>query len=138
MNLHYLNMLANFYAKFSPDSETKVGAIVSEDLGAFNSFVDLYSRNLPTTRPNKYEYILHAEVKLVCRAAELGISLKDQVVFCTLSPCKNCMRVLYSAGVRVIVYRDRYRDHSIDMADLKITETKYGDFTRIDMEPVLT
>jgi dCMP deaminase len=121
----------------SEDAETKVGAVVAlvEEgiiVSAANTFIQ-GAKNLPNTRPDKHEFMIHAEANLVFFAAKMGISLNDQTVICTLSPCQNCIRTLFQAGVREIYYRDLYAKHDITMRDIKVTETKHGKYTHMSL-----
>lgn len=113
----------------SQDEETKVGAIlVKNDTGMIvgtghNGFVrgapdDL----LPKVRPEKYKFMVHAEENLVAHCARNGIGIDNCKLIITLSPCQRCLRLMFQAGITEVICRDIYRDHSIDMEDLKITE----------------
>lgn len=118
----------------SDDAEKKVGASiyswVTKDYSAFNTFIN-GAKGLPNTRPDKYQYIIHAEANLVNWAAKNGFSLEGRVVVCTLSPCQNCIRTLFQAGVREIYYKDTHRDHNPEMLDIKVTEEPYGPYVKM-------
>jgi dCMP deaminase len=126
----------------SPDSETKVGALLinpttGEVLSSgYNGFIrGANDSQLPTVRPQKYDYIIHAELNLVLNCASSGISTKGYVVVCTLSPCIGCMRTLYQAGIKTIYFKDTYRDFikNLGMRDLIITLTNVGKYTKIEL-----
>lgn len=51
---------------------------------------------------------IHAEQNAVAYAARNGISLEGSVVFCTLEPCADCIKLLAAVGVKDIVFRDMY------------------------------
>lgn len=128
---HTFERLYEIAENQSDDAEKKVAAItLSRSLHAWNSFVRGAS-GLPNTRPDKYEYIIHAEANLVATAARCGIKLQDEVILCTLSPCQNCIRTMFQAGIREIYYKETYRAHNIEMRDIKVTETKVGEYTRM-------
>lgn len=127
--LRYLMNMAEAASTRSHDEETKVGAIlVKNDTGMIvvsghNGFVrgapdDL----LPKTRPDKYEYMVHAEENLVTHSAKNGISINNCTLIITLSPCQKCLRLMYQAGITEVICRDLYRDHNINMLDLNITQ----------------
>lgn len=52
---------------------------------------------------------VHAEVNTVLQAAKHGVNTEGSTLYCTLSPCKACFRLLINAGVRRIVYAEEYR-----------------------------
>lgn len=136
--------MAKIVAERSHDSETKVGAIlVNNKSGAivatgFNGFVrGTNDENLPSTRPEKYEYILHAEQNLICNCSRHGISMEDTTLICTLSPCKLCMRLMFNSGVTTVVARELYRDFQeiLSMKDIKVKcETQEDGFYLITYE----
>jgi dCMP deaminase len=116
----------------SSDSQSKVGAGIFNfnkiAMVASNTFVN-GAVGLPDTRPDKYQYIIHAEANLIYEAARLGIPLDKKIVICTLSPCQNCIRTMFQAGIREVYYRDLYPAHNTEMRDIKVIETKYGEYT---------
>ncbi len=109
--------IAEVIAKRSHDAETKVGAVlVNNESGAimstgYNGYVrGADDSTLPNTRPDKYEYILHAEDNLIANAARHGISTKNCMLVCTMSPCKHCMRMLVNCGVVGVIAKELYKD----------------------------
>jgi dCMP deaminase len=113
----------------SHDEETKVGAIlVKNDTGmvvasGFNGFVrGAPDASLPKIRPEKYKYMVHAEENLMAHCARNGIEIDNCTLVITLSPCQRCLRLMWQAGITQVICRDIYRDHSIDMDDLNITQ----------------
>ena len=128
--------VASVVASRSHDAETKVGAvIVSNKSGAiiatgYNGFVrGADDANLPNTRPDKYEYILHAEQNAITNCSRLGISMEDTMLVCTLSPCKLCMRMLFNCGLTKVVAKDFYKDFNeiTEMRDIKVEAKKEED-----------
>ena len=121
----------NYANTYSSDSETKVGALLLRTTLKSANRVITGATGLPTVRPDKYEYILHAEANLVFKAAETGISMYRRTVFCTLSPCQNCIRTMFQAGIREVYYKEVYRDYNPNMRDIQVTETKVGPYTKM-------
>lgn len=128
--------LAETIAKRSHDDETKVGAVlVNNSSGAiiatgYNGFVRGADDSvLPTTRPDKYEYILHAEQNLIANSARHGISMDNCSLVCTLSPCKLCMRLLLNCGITKVIAKDLYRDFNdiLQMQDIKVEAKQEAD-----------
>jgi len=128
----------------SPDPSTKVGAVlINKKSGAviadgFNGFIrGAQDEKLPLTRPEKYDYIIHAETNLLCNAVKHGISTDGCVLFCTMSPCIKCMRMLYQAGINEIYIKDFYSDFKTcsSMLDLSLEVTTLGEFSKIEINP---
>lgn len=142
LNYYYDRAIA--VSKASPDLSTKVGALlIHGESGAviaegYNGYIrGAPDSRIPTTRPEKYDYTIHAEMNLICNAVRHGISTDKCVVFCTISPCVKCMRALYQAGITRVYVRGFYSDfdQSSSMLDLNLTVTKLGEFCTIDAEP---
>lgn len=53
---------------------------------------------------------VHAEANALVQAALHGVSLEDATAYCTHQPCINCAKLLISAGITKIVFRDPYPD----------------------------
>lgn len=109
--------IADTVAQRSHDSETQVGAVlIKNDSGAIiatghNGFVrGAPDDDLPSTRPDKYPYMIHAEENVIAHCARYGISMDDCKLICTLSPCVKCMRLLWQSGVTHIIAREMYKD----------------------------
>jgi len=123
-------------AQLSHDSETQVGSVLLNNITmaviatGYNGFVrGAPDSDLPTTRPDKYPYMMHSEENLLTNCLRHGISTNQCVVVCTLSPCTHCMRLLWQAGVTKVVCGDKYRDYEkiLEMKDLNIKETITAD-----------
>ncbi len=52
----------------------------------------------------------HAEANAIVQGALHGVSLEGATAYCTHEPCAGCSKLLISAGVVRIVYRDAYPD----------------------------
>lgn len=129
--LEYYMGIAEAVSAKSHDMETKVGGIlVKNDTGVivatgYNGFVrGAPDEELPTTRPDKYHYMVHCEENLIASAAKNGINISNCTLVITLSPCQKCLRLLWQAGITEVVCKELYRDHSSEMKDLKIVEEK--------------
>lgn len=128
--------IAEVVAQRSHDAETKVGAIlVNNQSGAimstgFNGFVrGVNDSALPNTRPQKYEFILHAEQNLISNCARHGISMENCALICTMSPCKLCMRMIVNCGITQVIAKELYKDFEdiIKMPDIKVNVEKNED-----------
>lgn len=50
----------------------------------------------------------HAEENAIVQAAFYGIAVSDTTLYCTLSPCLTCAKMIVNAGIREVVYEDEY------------------------------
>jgi dCMP deaminase len=105
----YLMGFAEHAATKSKDS-TKVGAVLVDEEGTV--LLTGYNgpprgvHDLPTrrARPQKYQFVSHAEQNLVAFAARKGIRTDGLSVFVTHMCCAGCAKTLIQAGIRKVVY----------------------------------
>lgn len=123
--------IAEAVSQRSHDSETKVGSLlINNTNGAiiatgFNGFVRGADDSiLPTTRPDKYQFIVHSEMNIIANCAKNGISMDNCMIICTLSPCESCMRMLWQCGITSVIAKSKYRDFEklTSMRDIRLTE----------------
>jgi dCMP deaminase len=148
-----LKRLDNYYkqalavADLSPDEQTKVGALlVNINTGAvlgsgYNGFIRGANDDvIPKTRPEKYAYIIHAETNLLYNSARHGVVTEGCFVFCTLSPCINCCRALYQAGIKKVIFKEKYRDFDtqVAMLDLKLDVLELNGYYIMEIVPKRT
>ena len=50
----------------------------------------------------------HAEENAIVQAAYHGISVKDGMLYCTISPCLMCTKMIINAGISEVVYEKEY------------------------------
>ena len=56
--------------------------------------------------------VVHGEENAIIQAALYGVSTKGATCFCTTRPCFNCTKLLYSAGIGTVVFKDEYASMS--------------------------
>lgn len=141
--LSYLER-AKVVALNSPDAETKVGSILiskktqSVISEGYNGFIrGAQDDKIPTTRPEKYEYVVHAEENLICNAARNGVNTDDCFIVQTISPCIRCARLLYQAGIDTVYYGDYYKgtDEIKRLGDLTLEYNTFEKYTQIKIKP---
>jgi len=108
----YFMEIAKISAKRSKDPNTQVGAcIVGEDnkiLGmGYNGFPrGCPDDKFPWTRPDKYLYVVHAEVNAILNSSKVtGARL-----YSTLMPCNECAKIIIQAGIREVIYLENRND----------------------------
>lgn len=103
---------ANRAAAESRCPRTRVGCVVVLGSGVVCPGLN----GMPPGGPNDWEFspdgnpeVIHAELQALGKCLEQGLSAKGSTVYVTLSPCLECAKLLVRAGVRRVVYRDKYR-----------------------------
>lgn len=56
--------------------------------------------------------VLHAEANAILKVAASTQSCKDATLYITLSPCKQCSKLIHQAGIKRVVYANAYKDNS--------------------------
>ena len=109
----YLKM-AREWGNLSYCERRKVGALIVKDRMIIS---DGYN-GTPTGMENICEdeesytkwYVLHAEAIAIMKVASSTQSCSGATLYVTLSPCKDCSKLIYQAGIVRVVYIDQYKD----------------------------
>jgi dCMP deaminase len=56
---------------------------------------------------------VHAESNAVAQAAKHGIAIDGAEIYVTASPCLTCFKLVANSGIKVIYYKEFYRDNRI-------------------------
>ena len=57
-------------------------------------------------------YVLHAEANAILKVASSTQSAKGATLYITMSPCKECSKLIHQAGIVKVVYHQAYKDDS--------------------------
>jgi dCMP deaminase len=102
--------LTKTFAQRSDDPDTQLGAIVVDPKSkavvssGYNGLPrGVATNDLRTTRPTKYDYMVHAEANAVYNAARLGIELEDCILYCAWPPCHNCAMAIIQSGISAVI-----------------------------------
>ena len=111
-DIYFIDM-AEFVASKSKDNSTKVGAVV---VGPDNEILSTGFNGFPRgveevlyperwERPQKYEWVIHAEANAIANAARVGISLKGSRLYVNykMAPCSDCAALIIQAGIKEIL-----------------------------------
>ena len=109
----YLKM-ANTWGELSYCERKKVGALIVKDRMIIS---DGYN-GTPTGFENVCEdeehftkwYVLHAEANAILKVAASTQSCKGATLYITLSPCKDCSKLIHQSGIVRVVYAKEYKD----------------------------
>jgi dCMP deaminase len=111
----YLEM-ANIWGKLSYCKRKKVGALIVKDRMIIS---DGYN-GTPSGFENVCEdednytkwYVLHAEANAILKVAASTQSCKGATLYITLSPCRECSKLIHQSGITRVVYSKTYKDTS--------------------------
>ena len=94
----------------------KVGALIVKDKMIIS---DGYN-GTPTGFENVCEddegytkwYVLHAEANAIAKVSSSTQSTNGATLYITLSPCKECSKLIFQSGIKRVVYNKKYKDTS--------------------------
>lgn len=112
-DIAYLRM-AREWSKLSYCERKQVGALIVKDKmiisdgynGTPTGFENLCEDNEGDTK----WYVLHAEANAILKVASSTNSAAGATLYVTLSPCKECSKLVHQAGIKRVVYLNKYRD----------------------------
>lgn len=53
---------------------------------------------------------VHAEQNAICQAAKRGVSIEGSTLYCHMTPCPVCAKMIINCGIRKVVCLKRYHD----------------------------
>ncbi len=57
-------------------------------------------------------YVLHAEANAILKVAGSTQSCEGATLYITMSPCKDCSKLIHQSGIKRVVYLQGYKDDS--------------------------
>lgn len=111
-DLRYLQM-ARIWAKNSYCKRRQVGALVVKEKmiisdgynGTPSGFENICEDDNNITKP----YVLHAEANAITKLARSSNSSDGSTLYVTASPCIECAKLIIQAGIKRVVYGEKYR-----------------------------
>lgn len=108
--------MAYEWGKLSYCERKQVGAIIVKDRMIIS---DGYN-GTPTGFENICEdeeggtkwYVLHAEANAISKVASSTQSCDGATLYITLSPCRECSKLIHQSGITRVVYKHAYKDNS--------------------------
>ena len=108
----YLRM-AKIWAENSYCVRRKVGALLVKDgmiisdgyNGTPSGFENVCEDEDGFTKP----YVLHAEANAITKVAQSNNSSRGATLYITSSPCMECSKLIIQAGIKRVVYHEKYR-----------------------------
>lgn len=109
----YLRM-ADTWAQLSHCSRKKVGALIVRDgriiSDGYNGTPAGFDNCCENEHGETHWYVLHAEANAILKVARSTNDCSDATLYLTLSPCKDCSKLVLQAGINRVVYMHDYKD----------------------------
>jgi dCMP deaminase len=108
----YLDM-ARIWAQNSYCQRRQVGALVVKQgmiisdgyNGTPSGFENVCEDETGVTKP----YVLHAEANAITKLARSSNNSDGSTIYITASPCIECAKLIIQAGIKRVVYGEKYR-----------------------------
>ena len=106
--------LALEWAKLSHCSRKQVGALIVKDnmiiSDGYNGSPTGFNNNCEDENGDTYWYVLHAEANAILKTAKSNHNCSNATLYLTLSPCKECSKLIFQSGIIRVVYNIEYKD----------------------------
>lgn len=109
----YLRM-ATEWAKLSHCKRKQVGAIIVKDkiiiADGFNGTPSGFPNCCENENGETHWHVLHAEANAILKLARSNNRGNNSTLYITLSPCRDCSKLVLQAGIKRVVYMNGYKD----------------------------
>ncbi|MCF8414685.1 MAG: dCMP deaminase family protein [Crocinitomicaceae bacterium] len=109
----YLKM-AESWSKLSHCKRKQVGAIIVKDemiiSDGYNGTPAGFDNCCEDDDGNTHWYVLHAEANAILKVSKSTNNSKGATLYLTLSPCKDCSKLILQSGIKRVVYMNSYKD----------------------------
>ena len=125
----YMRM-AMEWAKLSYSQRKQVGAIMVKDRmiisDGYNGTPTGFDNCCEDEEGNTHWYVLHAEANAITKLARSGNNSDGSTLYVTASPCIECAKLIIQAGIKRVVYGEKYRlTEGIDLLRRANIEVEY-------------
>jgi len=118
------------WGELSHCQRKKVGAIIVKNnmiiSDGFNGTPSGFNNNCEDSNGDTNWYVLHAEANAILKVAKSTNSCKDATLYLTLSPCKECAKLIHQSGIKRLVYLKKYKDTTglefLEKAKVKVNQ----------------
>ena len=111
----YLKM-AKEWATLSHCTRKKVGSLIVKNgmiiSDGYNGTPSGFPNDCEDAAGETYWYVLHAEANAILKVSKSTNSSAGSTLYITLSPCRECSKLILQAGINRVVYLNEYKDRS--------------------------
>lgn len=108
--------IAQEWGKLSYCKRRQVGALIVKDRmiisDGYNGTPSGFENFCEDEEGYTKWYVLHAEANAILKVAASTQSCKGATLYITMSPCKECSKLIHQAGIVKVVYNQAYKDDS--------------------------
>jgi dCMP deaminase len=115
--------LAQKLAQRSHCVKMHVGAVLTKDTrivslgyngppaGTHNCDIEWPEHGCPRDSKGSCSLALHAEQNAILYASKNNVSVEGATLYITLSPCIACARIIFTTGIRKVIYLNSYAEY---------------------------
>jgi len=108
--------MAQEWGKLSHCKRKQVGALIVKDRmiisDGYNGTPSGFENYCEDEEGYTKWYVLHAEANAILKVASSTQSCQGATLYITLSPCRECSKLIHQAGIVRVVYNQAYKDNS--------------------------
>lgn len=105
--------MARIWAENSYCQRRQVGALLVKDKmiisDGYNGTPSGFENNCENDEGLSKPYVLHAEANAITKVARSSNSSDGATLYVTASPCIECAKLIIQAGIKRVVYGEKYR-----------------------------
>ena len=125
----YLRIAAE-WSKLSYCKRKQVGAIIVRDRmiisDGYNGTPSGFENNCEDEEGLTQWFVLHAEANAISKVARSTQTCENATLYITLSPCKECSKLIHQSGIKRVVFQHGYRDTTgldfLEKAGIAVTQ----------------
>lgn len=108
--------IAKEWSRLSYCKRKQVGAIIVKDRmiisDGYNGTPSGFENCCESEDGLTLWYVLHAEANAILKVAGSTQSCENATLYITLSPCRECSKLIHQSGIKRVVYQEGYKDLS--------------------------
>ncbi len=112
IDLRYMKM-ARIWAENSYCVRRQVGALLVKNQmiisDGYNGTPSGFPNQCEDENNTSFPYVLHAEANAITKVARSNNSSEGATLYVTASPCMECAKLIIQAGIKRVVYGEKYR-----------------------------
>jgi dCMP deaminase len=112
-DIAYLKM-AKEWSKLSHCKRKQVGALIVKGKmiisDGYNGAPTGFDNQCEDDEGNTKWHVLHAEANAILKVAASTQGCDEATLYLTLSPCKDCSKLIHQSGIKRVVYAEVYKD----------------------------
>jgi len=99
------------WARMSSCKKRQVGAVIAMNdyiiATGYNGTVKGQDNTCECEQGNTKPGVIHAEINAIGRCALAGVATNNATMYVTLAPCVDCAKLIITAGISRVVYKEQ-------------------------------